>query len=370
MDERLRPLRDRSPAWLQAGGPEDDVVIAARVRLARNLATGPFPQTMSHEQAQGLVEQVRGLLAGEGEDASLLDPAELDEADAEFLVERSAASRDLLHCGRPCLLWFEPGGLRGLMVNEEDHFRIQGFAPGADLEGALRHARWVERQLREVFRYAADAEHGFLTSCPSNAGSGMRASLLLHLPAMARAKTPMQRTLQAARSASLEVRGVHGEGSRALGNLYQISNQRTLGTTAQEQLRSVEEFGKEVATYERGTRRRMSEDSGARRELIDDVRRAAALLRDAPGLATPEALEALSMLRLGALAEVSADAEAPSEERLLLQLCFGLQPGHLQSGMGRSMEPADRDKARAERIRSVLGIEGGAPAEDEAEGEA
>lgn len=356
MDERLRLLRERSPAWLEAGGPEDDVVVTARVRLARNLAAGPFPAQMSHQEASVLVERANRVL-GDDKQARLLDPAELDEADAEFLVERSIGTRDLLHCGRPCLLWFEPEGLRGLMVNEEDHFRIQGFAPGADLTRAYQEARHVERLLRGEFHFAADEKHGFLTSCPSNVGSGMRASLLLHLPAMARAKSPMQRTLQAARSASLEVRGVHGEGSRALGHLYQISNQRTLGTTPAEQLRAVTEFGKEVATYERTTRSRMCTQEGARRELVDDVRRAAALLRDAPGLATPEALDALSMLRLGAHAGVSQEAGAPADERLLLQLCFRLQPGHLQTGLGRVMEPAERDETRAARIRETLGID-------------
>jgi len=363
MDERLRPLLDSGPAWLAAGGPDEDVVVAARVRLARNLATGPFPQQMDHDAAEGLVTAAREALDGEADGACALDPSDLPDADAEFLVERSVATRDLLHGGRPCLLWFVPDGLRGLMVNEEDHFRIQGFAAGAALEAAWQNARTVERRLRKRFRFAASEQYGYLTSCPSNVGSGLRGSLLLHLPAMARAKAPMQRTLQAARSASLEVRGVHGEGSRALGNLYQISNQRTLGTQAEDQLRAVVDFGREVAAYERATRKRMGEDPGARRELTDEVRRAATLLRDAAGMATSEALDVLSKLRLGALCGVAEEAEAPVDERLLLQLCFRLQPGHLQAHLGRVMAPAERDTVRVASIREALGVrpdEGGA----------
>ena len=355
MDERLRPLLDGGPAWLEGGGPEADVVVAARVRLARNLASGPFPQQMETEAAAALVEQARAAMQDGEPAACALDPAELADADAEFLIERSVATRDLLHGGRPCLLWFVPDGLHGLMINEEDHFRVQGFAAGAALEAAWQRARSVERRLRRSFRFAASERHGFLTSCPSNAGSGLRGSLLLHLPAMARAKAPMQRTLQAARSASLEVRGVHGEGSRALGNLYQISNQRTLGSEAAAQLRAVADFGREVARYERATRKRMAQDTGARRELVDEVRRAAELIREAPGLATAEALDALSKLRLGALAEVASEAASPVDERLLLQLSFRLQPGHLQAHLGRTMAPAERDEARAALIRETLG---------------
>ena len=284
------------------------------------------------------------------------------------MVERSALTRDLLHAGRAALVWFEPPGQRGVMINEEDHFRIQGFAAGSDLARALQRSRKLERHLRGSFRFALSAEHGYLTSCPSNAGSGMRASLLLHLPALARAKAPMQRALQAARSASLEVRGVHGEGSRALGHLYQISNQRTLGTHAAEQLTAVAEFGKEVARYERTTRARMTDDPGARAELVEEVRRAADLLRRAPGLATPEALDALSTLRLGVLANVAEEAGGPTDERQLLQLCFRLQPGHLQAGLGRTMEPEERDALRVRTIREALWQDGDAlvepPAED------
>lgn len=356
MDPRLKPLLGTVPAWLDGGGEEADVVVASRVRLARNLADTPFPAQMQIGPASDLVRRLTEALPEILPGATLIDPAALAAADGEFLVERSLASHDLLHAGRATLICFEPRGLYGLMVNEEDHFRIQAYAPGLALQTAMDRAQRLERRLGARFPFAAHDRYGFLTSCPTNTGTGMRASLLMHLPALSRAKAPMQRALQTARGTYLAVRGVHGEGSRALGRLFQISNQRTLGTSSGAQVQAVTEFGREVAKYERKTRDEFLNDADARAELLTDVAKAHARLSEAPTLTTAEALEALSTLRLASLAGLAEETGHAYDARELLQQMFQLQPGHLQARLGREMPPGDRDRTRAEILRTALDL--------------
>lgn len=344
------------PAWLAAGGPEGDVAVASRVRLARNLADGCFPSQMQLGPASELVRRAEAALAGALPEGGGLDPASLSPSDCEFLVERSLISRDLLQAGRATWVYFEPRGLAGVMVNEEDHFRIQGYAAGLDLSAALRRAQRLERRLRQHFEFATHPRYGFLTSCPTNAGSGMRASVLLHLPALVRAKAQILQVLQTARGAGLAVRGLHGEGSRALGRLYQISNQVTLGSASAVQAQKVTEFGLMVANFERATRARHRADPAARRELVLEVERAHQRLLAAPALTTAEALDVLSTIRLAALAGLAEDIGHQYDPQVVLQQMFRLQPGHLQARCGRDMEPGERDAARAEQLRGALDL--------------
>lgn len=354
MDERLRPLLGLAPAWLDPGGPEADVVVASRVRLARNLGDAPFPAQMQLGPASDFVRRAAAALAGSIKDGCGLDPTSLGATDCEFLVERSLASRDLIHAGRATWLYFDPRGLSAVMVNEEDHFRIQGYAAGLDLDAALRRAQRLERRLRRHFDLAVHPKYGYLTSCPTNVGSGMRGSLLMHLPALARAKAPLQQALQTARKGSLAVRGLHGEGSRALGRLYQISNQQTLGKSSAAQAEEVTSFGRGVAQFEAQTRQKLRDDASARQELVAEVARAHARLAGAPSLTTSEALEILSTIRLAALAGLSEEIGHEYQAHTVLQQMFQIQPGHLQARLGREMDPGERDRARAEQLRDAL----------------
>jgi protein arginine kinase len=356
VDPRLRPLVETMPAWLQAGGPEGDVAVASRVRLARNLSDAPFPAQMQLGPASDLVRRAEQALQGALAEGRGVDPSSLPAADCDFLVERSLASRDLIHAGRATWVYFEPRGLAGVMVNEEDHFRIQGYAAGLDLPAALRRAQRLERRLRQGFDLAAHERFGYLTSCPTNAGSGMRASVLLHLPALVRAKAQIQQVLQTARNAGLAVRGLHGEGGRALGRLYQMSNQVTLGTTSAAQAERVTEFGLGVAAFERRVRQHAREDASARRELIGEVERAHARLQEAPALTTAEALDALSTIRLAALAGLAEEIGHGYDPHAVLQQMFQLQPGHLQARLGRDMDPGERDAVRAGLLRAALDL--------------
>ncbi|TAH38658.1 MAG: hypothetical protein EYC70_04625 [Planctomycetota bacterium] len=356
MDARLESLVERCPAWLAGGGPDADVVVASRVRLARNLAARRFPHLLPVEEAREVCRQGRERLAPLFGDGAVLEIGSLSAPERELLAERSLASRDLLDAQRPTLLFFNPAETLGLMVNEEDHFRLQSLAPGLDLSAAHKAIRPLSRLISRSFDLAVHPRFGYLTACPTNAGTGLRASLLLHLPALARAKTPLQNALQTAQRSYLAVRGLHGEGSRAMGHLYQISNQRTLGTDVTEQMQAVADFGRQVAEYERKIRGVLLNEPSNRRTLGEDVQRAWRVLADSRRLTTIQALEALSTLRLAALG--GADAELGLElnpSRVLWQF-FQMQPGHLQARVGAELDPDARDQSRARLLREALGI--------------
>ncbi|MBC8330328.1 MAG: hypothetical protein ISR76_03165 [Planctomycetes bacterium] len=358
MDPRLEPLLDKLPAWLQPGGPDSDVVVASRVRLARNLAARRFPALLATEEAREICQMARDRLSSFFQDGLILEPSGFRGADADLLVERSLATRDLLDAPRPTLVLFNGEESVGLLVNEEDHFRIQAFASGLNLQVAIRSAQPLSRRLARSFDLARSARYGWLTACPTNTGTGLRASLLLHLPALSRARIPLQRMLQTAQKSFLAVRGVHGEGSRALGHLYQISNQRTLGTDLGQQLHVIEDFGGEVTRYEREVRQALLRDDANRRALIADVERAYLQLNDAEGLSTAEALEALSTLRLAMLCGLSPELGYDLDPERLLTDSFQIQPGHLQARIGAELDPGQRDASRARLLRDSLGLKG------------
>ena len=357
MNAHLDPLVDRSPAWLLPGGPDSDVVVASRVRFARNVVGLPFPQRLTAVQADDFRRQVREKLDDLVGDGVWLKPNELSPSEGDFLVERSLATRDLLLAERPTLLLFDPGEALGMLVNEEDHFRAQAFAAGSNLDVALRVARPLVQGLGKKFLLAKHARWGFLTSCPTNVGTGMRASLLLHLPATARSKLQIDQLLKAAKSSFLAVRGVHGEGSRALGQFFQVSNQRTLGTTVEEQIEKVSSFAAEIMSRERANRHALLSEPALSGMLLQDVARAHQRMKEADSLSTAAALDSLSLLRLAALAELDTDFALP-DPHLLLQNSFQIQPGHLQARIGVPLEPSQRDSARARLLRSALGLDG------------
>ena len=369
MDPRLEPILHRTPTWLETDGPDGDVVVSSRVRQARNLAQTPFPRLIAGDEAQQLCVEVEETLGPLFRNGLVIDPGELDEAEGEFLIERSLATRDLVDASVPTRVLFLGDGTLALMVNEEDHFRAQGFAAGLDLAQACESCSRLTAEIARRFRLARHDRYGYLTACPTNVGSGMRASLMLHLPALARATQPLHQMIQVARRANLAVRGVHGEGSRALGNLYQISNQITLGVSSTEQIATIESFGRELIGFERRERGTLMRDPEARTALIADAKEAWEKLSTAEAISTAEALTKLSVLRLALLAGVgdALGIDPLPTAAQVLTLCYQLQPGHLQARFGQSLDPLRRDRSRALLVRQGLGpaAEAGQGSQDE-----
>lgn len=349
--------------WLRGDGGESDVVISSRIRLARNLAGFPFMTRATLQQRQEIVATAqRDLLhAGLADELLWVDVHRLATLERTLLVERHLMSREHAKGNEPrALVVSIPDEHLSIMVNEEDHLRIQVLRSGLALGEALRQIDAADDRIEARLEYAYSSRFGFLTACPTNVGTGIRLSVMLHLPAL-RLIGESEKVVRAARDMSLAVRGYYGEGSESVGDLYQISNQTTLGKSEAVLRRELEEeILPRVLEYERSARRTLLERR--RRALEDHAFRALGLLRHARLLTPEEALTNLSAVRLGVVAGVIPGVR----EQTVTQLLLLTQPAHLQRALSREMDQQLRREARADFVRQRLEADGGAGAPPEA----
>jgi protein arginine kinase len=351
--------------WLRGEGAQSDVVLSSRVRLARNLAGFPFAARADEPQRLRILdlarEAIRQSLRGTDAGAGLLwlNVHETAPAERALLVERHLISKQLQR-GRAAAIGTDPRGAAvslpaervSIMVNEEDHVRIQVVRCGLDLAEAWKQAGELDDALESVLEYAYSPRLGFLTACPTNLGTGMRMSVMLHLPAL-RMTGDIEKVKKAASDMCLAVRGFYGEGSEAAGDLYQISNQTTLGKTEAMILAEMHEhIIPQVAEYERVARRSLM----AKRApvLQDQVFRSLGVLRHARLMKVEEAMQHLSLVRLGVVSGVLASALPGLDLRAANQLLLLIQPAHLQRTLGKDMEQDARAEARATLLRERL----------------
>ena len=352
-------LTKSSGEWLKGVGPESDVVVSSRIRLARNLDRFPFPPQAT-DAVRGEVEaMLRGPVAEVLPSGSMgyvrVDP--LETLDRQFLVERQLISREHSDAKGPRGAGIGPQESMSLMVNEEDHLRMQVLRSGLALDECWQEINRVDDELQQQVNFAFNEEFGYLTSCPTNVGTGMRVSVMLHLPALVMTKE-IQKVFQSMHKMSLAVRGLYGEGSQAMGDFYQISNQMTLGKSEQQIIKSMQQVIPDVLEYERRTRREMVKEN--RSKLHDKVSRALGILQSARTITSEETMHLLSSLRLGINLGLIDGIEIPTINELFIHT----QPAHLQKLSGAPMESSDRNAARASHIRLRL-----APVEPTSEGE-
>ncbi len=336
--------------WLKAGGPMSDVVISSRVRLARNLAGHRFLSKASPEERaeieRTLFDAIRSLEFGKN--TFYVDVEQSDPIDRQFLVERHLISRQHAE-GEGCRgVAISTGETMALMINEEDHLRIQVLRRGLNLDDAWNQTTEVDAALEGVVEFAWHRQYGYLTACPTNVGTGLRVSVMLHLPAL-KLTNEIEKVLRAAKDMRLAIRGLYGEGTEALGDFFQVSNQVTLGAGEEEILNGFKsEVIPAMVHYEREARRQLRTQSPA--ALDDKVWRALGVLENARVISSEEALFLLSHLRMGILMErvKTIDLEAVSE------LLLGTQSAHLQKRLGRRLEGQERSVLRAEYIRKRL----------------
>jgi protein arginine kinase len=348
----LKTFSDRVGDWLAAGSPESDVVVSTRIRLARNVAGYPFVARLKGEQAAELAQVLRERILGSGfaEEAAYYSLREASQVCRDLFKERHLISRELAAANAK---WergvaFGRGETVGVMVNEEDHLRIQVLLPGLALDAAWERMERADRALGERIEYAFHADFGFLTACPTNVGTGLRVSVMVHLPGLGMAEREMKRVFNAAAKTNLAVRGLHGEGTRATGDFYQISNQITLGRSELEILEDLRRMVPHILKYERDVRTHLLRDQ--RSSIEDRIWRAIGLLRSARSITTDEAIGHLSAVRLGVHLGLLPDLDAGAVNRLLVLT----QPGHLQARAGKELEAAERDVQRAALLRRVL----------------
>ena len=346
----LENLNSNVGAWL-SGGPDDDVVVSSRVRLARNVEGFPFLTRAGKQQVARLEEILRCkiLSCDFGRPLSYWRLDQMDAVHRQLLVERHLIARDHAIADWVRGVAFDAGERLSLMVNEEDHLRIQVLGGGLRLEESWAEADRADDVLAAVVPYAFSARYGYLTACPTNVGTGMRASVMVHLPALVMAQE-MEKAVELARGRRMAVRGLYGEGTHASADLYQLSNQATLGVSEREILEEVGDAVVAVMEMEREARNRFLQEQAA--NLTERVERALDLLRTARFISSEEALHLLSQVRLGVLLGLLKNVD-PTVLRNLLLLTL---PAHLQTMEGRDLDTLERDETRAGYLRERLGV--------------
>jgi protein arginine kinase len=346
----LDELIGQSGEWLKGSGPESDIVISSRVRLARNLSRFPFLTRASDAERGQIHEAVRGALdkIGLGDNAHLYVELESqNEMTNRFLLERHLISRELANGSGDRGVLFNRSEMLAVMVNEEDHLRIQAIRAGFQVHDAYQDLQWLDDQLDRELEFAFSDEFGYLTACPTNVGTGMRASVMFHLPALVFTKQ-IDKVFSSVTKINLAVRGFYGEGTQASGDFYQISNQVTLGKSEEEILDLLDRIVPKIVQYERAVREHLLDKDRLR--LEDKIWRAFGVLRSARSISSEETMDLLSAVRLGVNLGLLHDVDMSTVNELFILT----QPAHLQRLEKRDLTPGERDSARAEFIRKHL----------------
>jgi len=336
--------------WLGASGPSGDIVISSRVRLARNVVDIPFPARLNSEGRHKLIEQVlqSARSAPTLAAAQYIDLSHAKKVERQFLMERHLVSAEMVMTDDERGVLIAPGQDVTVMINEEDHLRLQSFSPGLALHDAYTKADRADIELGEKLPYAFDTEWGFCTRCPTNAGTGMRASCLLHLPALVM-NGDINRVLEGLAPMGVTARGFYGEKSKAIGDLFQISNTIALGQTENEFLETINRVVQSILNYERQSRDALM-DPKKRIAAEDQIWRSWGLLRHARLISYDEAMAHLSQIRLGLQVGLPIAINPATLNHLMLVT----QPAHLQLLKGSTLKAEERDRWRATLIREKI----------------
>lgn len=347
-------LRRLDMEWIVGDGEMSNVVVSSRIRVARNLKGHAFPTIAPPNELNTVLGEVIGAVVKEPwfADFHVWDIARLSPLELTMLVEKHLVSplhlNMALHRAPGRALVMDPRGSLVAMVNEEDHLRLQAILPGLELEQCWERLGRMDDALESHLEYAFSDELGFLAACPSNLGTGMRASVMLHLPALALGNALESIKSQIVGQVGLAVRGMFGEGTGMQGNLLQISNQISLGPTEDDLIEKVRGIATRIVEQEASARQKLRRDFSP--QLADRVWRALGILRYAQVMPAPEALEWLSMVRLGVDLEILPPISRTRLNELLVTIC----PATLQVLMGEVSDPVQGDIIRAQRIRQEL----------------
>ncbi len=341
---------EKPAEWLRVSGPLSDVVISSRVRLARNFAGYPFLEKLTSRQQKEIAELMAATVKAvqQFKDSEYIRYNEIAELDRQFLLERHLISREHAAEKGYQSVAVTDDEMISIMVLEEDHLRQQTFQPGFNLREAWRVLNQVDSEIEKQAEYAFTPELGYLTACPTNVGTGLRASCMLHLPGLVLTKQ-IQKVLQALSKLNLAVRGLYGEGTQATGNFFQFSNQITLGQPEEEIIENLECVIQQVVEHEKNARQFMREEKKLRFE--DQIWRALGTLKSARMISSQEATGQLSLIMLGAELGFIGKAVVLQELNTLFLL---IQPAHLQKTAGKVLDSTERDAARASLIRERL----------------
>ncbi len=325
------------------------ITLSTRVRLARNLREFPFPGRADAKHKKAVLSKCLHAL-GELPQLSSCTAVEMDELselDRQILVERHLISLELSQSDDSGGVVLSQDEFCSVMVNEEDHLRIQVLGNGLNFKEVWKMADALDSGIESKLDYAFDSQLGFLTACPTNLGTGMRASVMMHLPGLVMSKN-MDKVINAVNHLGIAVRGLFGEGSDASGSIFQISNQQTLGESEDAIIDRLQTTLDNVVRQERLAREKLMEDDGVR--LIDKISRAIGSLKTCYLIQSSEAMDHLSLIRLATDFGYLPEKYRALSDRMFIEV----QPGHVQLSVGKPIEPEERDRRRAESLRKIF----------------
>lgn len=333
--------------WYLQSGKESDVVLSTRIRLARNIKDIPFPTKYGKKDAEQIIQKMEEVLPSIGYGLKLIRLRDMDNITKLSLIEKHIISPDFAvdEDDVRAILMNEEENIC-IMINEEDHLRIQVLSSGLELENSLNFAIEIDEKIEKLVNYAFQEKYGFLTSCPTNVGTGLRASVMVHLPALTMTGN-INKVLEVVNDFGMNIRGIYGEGSKSQGNIYQISNKQSLGISEQEIIKNLKAITEKIIEQERLARKYLGKNAI---ELEDRVYRAYGIIANCRKMTSEEAKKLLSDVKLGVDLGIIKELTDLKINKLELYT----KPANMQLYLGKQLESYERDIKRAEVIKNII----------------
>lgn len=333
--------------WYLQNGKDSDVVISSRVRLARNIAEMPFPTKLSKEQANDVINKIKEITPSIGYGLKFINLNDLDDINKICLVEKHMISPEFaMNKNKVGAILINDEENICIMINEEDHIRLQVFASGLELENLKNLAIEIEEKIGEMLNYASNEYYGYLTACPTNVGTAMRASVMIHLPALTMTGN-INKILKIVNGFGMNIHGIYGEGTQSQGDMYQISNNQTLGLTENDIIKNLNIITEKVIEQERTARKFLAKNLI---DLEDRIYRAYGTLAYATKLSTEETRKLLSYVKLGTDLGIIKELDDSKISKLYLYI----QPANLQKYAGKQLDGYERELKRPEIIKDII----------------
>ena len=333
--------------WYLQNGKDSDVVISSRVRLARNIESEPFLTKCTKQNCEKILSEIKDITPSLGYGLKFIDLKDIDDVTKISLIEKHIISPDFIikDSDNKAILVNDEENIC-IMINEEDHIKLQVFSSGQDLENLMNLAIEIDEKLGDSVTYSYSKQFGFLTASPTNVGTGMKASVMVHLPALTLTGN-INKVLQIVNNFGMNIRGLYGEGSQSQGHIYQISNNQCLGLTEQEIIKNIKTIIDKVIEQERLARKYLTKNAI---ELEDKVYRSYGILKYASKLSSDECKKLLSDVKLGTDLGIIKELDDCKVSKLNLYT----KPGNLQKYLGKQLDGYDRDIKRTEVIKQIL----------------
>ncbi len=333
--------------WYLQSGKESDVVVSSRIRLARNIIEYPFETRCSKKENEEIVNKIKEVLPSIGYGLKILKLKDMDDITKMSLVEKRLVSPDfVMNKNDIGAIAINEEENICIMINEEDHLRLQVFAPGFEIEELLKLMVEIDTKFGKALNYAYNDKYGYLTACPTNVGTGMRVSVMVHLPALTKTGN-IQKVLHIINNFGMNIRGIYGEGSKAAGDMYQISNKQTLGVSEEEIINNMKIIVEKIIEQERLARKYLAKHSI---ELEDKVYRSFGIISNCKKISSEEAREILSDVKLGTDLGIIKELDDLKVKKLYLYT----KPANLQKYLGEVNDNYERDIKRAEVIKNII----------------